>query len=365
MDVVPVEEETLDKWTFDPFSGKVQDGFIWGRGLLDDKGSLVAMMEAAESLITEKFVPERDIYLVFGHDEEIGGRNGAAKIASLLLAKGVKPEFVLDEGGVISKGIMPGVQQPLALVGISEKGYASVELTSAMAGGHSSMPQQETPILLVSRAVSKLVENQFPAEFSPPLQSFMEYVGPEMPLARKAIFANRWLFKPMILGIYEQSNSGNALVRTTTAPTIFRSGVKDNVLPNLATATVNFRILPGTTSGEVLEHVKEVIADERITVRLARAPNEPSPVSGVETPGFKALTKTIRETFPETIVSPYLVIGATDGRYFAKITSDIYRFAPFTLTPEDLERVHGINERISIRDYHASINFYLNLIRNL
>jgi carboxypeptidase PM20D1 len=250
-------------------------------------------------------------------------------------------------------------------VGIAEKGYATIELHLEMEGGHSSMPQKETPIAVLSRALNRLVDNPFKPTITPPVQGFIDYVGPEMPFLQRMVFANTWLFEPVIINIYQKSNSGNALVSTTTAPTIFKSGVKDNILPTEAKAKINFRVLPGITSKDVLEHVKKVIEDERVQVNLVGHTNEPSPVSGTSTVGFDAINRSIRETFPETIVSPYLVLAATDSRYFSKITSNIYRFAPFSLTSEDLSRIHGINERISIEDYNKSIAFYQRLIKNM
>jgi carboxypeptidase PM20D1 len=365
MDVVPVEEESLKKWEVDPFSGAIMDGFVWGRGTLDDKINVIAIMEAIESLMKEGYAPERGLYIAFGHDEEISGKEGAAKIVQLLKSRNIDPEFVLDEGGILSKGLVPGIKSPVALVGVAEKGYTTVVLHIELEGGHSSMPQKETPITVLSKAVNKIVDNPFKATITPPVKGFIEYIGPEMPFLEKMIFANSWLFEPLIINIYQKTNSGNALVRTTTAPTIFKSGLKDNILPTEANASVNFRVLPGTTSKDVLEHVRKVIADDRIKISVGGFANEPSPVSGTNTIGFNAINKSIRETFPGTLVSPYLVLGATDSRYFAELTENIYRFAPFSVTSEDLNRIHGINERISIDDYHNSISFYQRLIKNM
>ena len=365
LDVVPVEEEALGKWTVPPFAGAVQEGYIWGRGTLDDKVCVLAILEAVERLLQEGYVPERGVYLAFGHDEEVGGR-GAAAMAALLQARGVEAEFVLDEGSVVTLGIVPGIEQPVALVGTAEKGFLSLELLVEVEGGHSSMPPKETAIGILARAMARVSETPFPATVSPPVQGFLEHVGPEMPLPERVVFANAWLFEPIILRIYQGSASGSALVRTTTAPTILRSGVQFNVLPTEARGTVNFRILPGTTTADVVQEVKRKIDDDRVLVQPANSfAAEPSPVSPDSSASFALLTRTIREVFPGTIVTPTLVLTATDARQYTALSPNVYRFAPFTLGPDDLSRLHGIDERISVEDYKKSIHFYYQLLRNL
>ncbi|MEJ0054540.1 MAG: M20/M25/M40 family metallo-hydrolase [Bacteroidota bacterium] len=264
-DVVPIEEATRKMWSVEPFAGEVKDGFIWGRGTADDKINLISIMEGAEKLLTEGFQPERTIYLAFGHDEELGGE-GAQSTAALLKSRNITADLVLDEGGIVTKDKIPGMTKPVALIGTSEKGYLSLELTAQKNGGHSSMPESETSIDILAKALVHLRERPFKPTFSESTQGFMEHIGPEMPFLQKIIFANRWLFEGVIVGIYEKTGSGNAVVRTTIAPTIIQAGVKDNVIPTIAKATVNFRLLPGDSSAEVIKRVKQTIDDERVTV---------------------------------------------------------------------------------------------------
>lgn len=363
-DVVPVEAAAEKEWTEKPYSGLVKNGYIWGRGTMDDKLSVQGILESVELLLNENYVPDRTVYMAFGFDEEIGGEKGAKAIAALLKSRNVKAEMVLDEGHIIGRGLVPGIDKDVAMIGTSEKGFLSVELSVDMEGGHSSMPAKETSIEVLSRAVVKLRDNQPGKRFSEPIEDFFKYVAPEMPFTQRMVISNRWLFKGVLLNMYSKSNSGNALVRTTTAPTIFNSGIKDNVLPSRATAVFNFRILPGETTQGVLDHLKETIADDRVKIRTLPFFSEPSPVSPVNNAPFNAIEKTIRQTFPAAIVAPNLVIGATDSRYYTAVSGNVYRFLPLITDSKDLERFHGIDERIKVEDYKDVIRFYYQLLKN-
>src|SRR6266566_6416457 len=257
-DVVPVEPGTEGRWTEPPFAGRISAGFVWGRGALDDKGNLVAILDAVETLLQQGFQPRRTVYLAFGADEEVGGA-GARQIAALLGSRNVQPEFLMDEGGAIAQGVVPGARTPLALVGIAEKGYMSVELTVHVPGGHSSMPPPETAVGMLSAAIDRLQRQQLRAAIRGPTAQMLDYLGPELPFFGRLALANRWLFGGLIARRLAATPQGNAMLRTTTAPTIFQGGVKDNVLPSTARAVVNFRILPGDSSATVLRHVRRAI----------------------------------------------------------------------------------------------------------
>jgi carboxypeptidase PM20D1 len=364
-DVVPVEPETLAKWEQPPFEGRIAGGYIWGRGALDDKASLLASMEAVEMLLGQGFQPERTIYLAFGHDEEVGGGAGATRIAELLRSNNVELEYVLDEGLAITEGILPDIVKPVALIGVAEKGSVSLELTVEVAGGHSSAPPPHTAIGILSMAINRLEEHQMPASIEGVPRQMLEYVGPEMPFARKLVMANLWLFKPLVERKLSRVPSTNAGIRTTTAATIIEGGLKENVWPSRARAVVNFRILPGDSIERVMSHVGETINDSRIKVnRFGPFASEPSPASSVNAMGYQIIEKTIRQLFPEVLVAPALVIGGTDSRHYVKSTNNIYRFTALRIGPDDLRRVHGINERVSVADYAGCVKFYYHLIKN-
>jgi len=364
-DVVPADESSLDRWAYGPFSGKIANDTIYGRGTLDDKGSLIAIMESVEWLLANHFNPKRTIYLAFGHDEEIGGNNGAKEIAKYLELNNINAETILDEGMIISRGLVPGLSKDAALIGIAEKGFVSIELFLEQDPGHSSYPAKESAIDIMSNAISKLHKNQRPAFFSPPVLEFIEYIGPELRFPEKMVFANAWLFNPVIISIYEGSAQGNASVRTTTAPTIFQSGIKENVMPSEARAVINYRIITGETMETIFQHVESVINDERIKVKILEGfGNDPSPISSTNSYGYKSIEKTFKEVFPEVVTSPSLMVGGSDSKHYHDISKDIYRIIPVTVSTNTISSIHGINERISIEDHENAIRYYIQLIKN-
>ncbi len=358
-DVVPIEEATKTMWSVEPFEGVVKDNFIWGRGTADDKVNLISIMEAAEKLLAENFQPVRTIYFAFGHDEELGG-TGARAIVALLKSRNVRADMVLDEGGFVTNERVPGMTKPVALIGTSEKGYLSLELTAEKNGGHSSMPEAETSIDILSKALVRLRENPFPASFSESTKGFLEHIGPEMPFLKKIVFANRWLFESVIVGIYEETGSGNAFVRTTTAPTILTAGVKDNVIPTIAKATVNFRLLPGDSSDKVMARVKEIINDDRVTVApFNNFKGEPTGVTSESSFAYKKTDLTAKRIFANTITTPFLMIGGTDSRHFSEVSDGIIKFSPII----DPIGFHGIDERVSLQSYQYCLAFFEELMR--
>lgn len=365
MDVVPVEPGTEKQWTHAPFSGDIAEGFIWGRGTLDDKGNLVALLESIETLLSQGFVPNRTIYLAFGHDEEIGGDEGAAKVAALLKSRGVKAEFSLDEGGVITQGVIAGVTKPVASVMVAEKGYVSYRLTVHAKGGHSSMPSSDTAIGTLSRAVARVQTRRMPGRLTPPVNEMLDRLAPEMPLPNRVVMANRWLLQRLLVRMMSNTPVSNALIRTTTAPTILRAGVKDNVLPTEAYAVINFRLLPGDTIADVKKHLHEAIADDRVEITQdGQMASEASPVSDSHGPSFAVIEKTVNQVFPQAVVSTGIVTGATDNRHYAGVYENRYNFSPSLYHPEDISRVHGANERIGEQAYADMIRFYAQLIQN-
>jgi len=364
LDVVPVETGTEHQWTQPPFSGAIADGFIWGRGSLDDKGSVMAILEAVDYLLGAGFAPARTVYLAFGHDEESSGREGAGTMAARLRERGVEAEFVLDEGGSILEGVVPGIAVPVASVCMGEKGYASVELVANGAGGHSSMPPAQTPIGELAAAIEKLEHNQMPARIGAAMSESFAFMGPELPLRQRLVFANLWLFGPLVERQMALRPQTNAAIRTTTAPTIVQGGVKENVLPASARAVVNFRVLPGDTVAAVLEHVRQTVDDPSIEVRVLGEASDPSPLSDPGAAPFGRVARAIRAAFPGTLVTPFVSLGATDARYYTTISPNVYRFSPMRMRQDDLPRVHGVNERIALDNYVGMIRFYVELLKD-
>ncbi|MCS5490622.1 M20 family peptidase [Algoriphagus limi] len=354
-DVVPVDEPTLEQWEAGPFEGKITDTHIIGRGTMDDKSTLIAVMEAIEKLLEENYQPARTIYIASGHDEEVGGPKGAAKIAEYLKSQGVQAAMTIDEGGYIAEGMVPGVEAPVAMINLGEKGFASFRLIVRTNGGHSSAPPKENTIGILAKAIVDLENNQLPYKLIPPIDSQLEYLGPELPFLTRVAFANPWLFKKQLL---EGLNA-----HTTTAPTIIEGGVKNNVIPTVAEATINFRILPGESIETVQAHIESIVSN-KVQVEPVGFLTNPPAVSSADSESYKILEKTIRSMFPETVVVPGLLGGATDSRYFIDISEDVYRFYPVRLDPKSMERFHGIDEKISKENYKEIIQFSYQLIKN-
>lgn len=364
MDVVPVEPGTESKWAHGAFSGDIADGFIWGRGTLDDKVSVLAVLEGVEMLLARGFQPERTVMLAFGHDEEVGGNQGAAAIARLLESRGVRPELVMDEGGIIADGMVPGVTAPVALISTAEKGFVTVELTARSKGGHSSMPPAHTTIGMVAAAVQKLEENQMPARIEGATRHSFEFLAPELPLTLRTVMGNLWFFGPILKGQLESEPASNSRLRTTTAATIIRGGVKENVLPSEAKAWVNFRILPGDSIESVLRHVKKTVGPEIEVAVSGPIQNEPSPETPADGSGFRLLQTTISQVFPGMLAAPNLLSGGTDTKHYQKLTSNVFRFIPVKIQIDDLERVHGTNERVGVATYAGAVRFYAQFVKN-
>lgn len=363
-DVVPVAPGTEENWQQPPFDGVVKDGFIWGRGSWDDKGSLVAQMEAVETLLASGYQPRATIYLGFGADEEVGGRRGAVAIARLLKSRGVQLAYLLDEGMLVTQGIMSGVSRPVALIGVAEKGYASVNLAVTTAPGHSSMPPQKTAIGMMSTALTELERKQMPAQLSGVARDMFDTIAPEMQGMNRVALSNLWLFAPLLKQQLAQSAGTNAMLRTTTALTVVHAGNKDNVLPGRADAVVNFRIRPGDTVGGVMDHVKQTVNNDAVHAALDVGSSEPSRVSPIASDQYALINRTIREVFSDAVVAPGIVIGATDSRHYQDVSEHVYRFSPVRAGPDDLPRFHGTNERIGVDNYLEAVRFYVQLARN-
>lgn len=354
MDVVPAPDAG---WTHRPFAGVVDAHFVWGRGAIDDKLALVSILEAVELLLARGFEPQRTVYLAFGHDEETGG-TGAAAIAELLRSRGVALDMVLDEGLPITVGIVPGIEPEVALIAVAEKGYATVQLSAETVGGHSSAPPPQTAIGIVAAAVAAIESHPFPARRSGVAREMFRWLAPEGPFALRLVFANDWLLWPAIGHLLSRSSDTDALIRTSTAVTLMEGGEKENVLPRSARALVNFRILPGETPEDVLAHVRDVVADPRVNVELAGpawGSGEPSPI---DSPQFERVHRAVRRAYPDAVVAPGLMLGATDARAYAGLTRNVFRFTPAPVTAEDVPRIHGRDERVALETLARSVRFY-------
>ena len=363
-DVVPVEAGTETLWKHPPFAGDTADGLLWGRGSADDKISVIGVLEGVDLLLGQHFSPTRTVLLAFGHDEEVSGNRGAGEIAKLLKARYGTVAFLVDEGGFLTQGIVPGVQRPLAMVGVAEKSSLSVELSVMGAGGHSSIPPNHSALGILARALTRLEDHQMPARLTPATRAFFTNVAAEGSFGMKFAFANIGMLEPVVVRALLGNPQTASTVRTTTAVTMASGSPKENVLPIRATAVVNFRILPGDSVKGVLDHITDSVADSAIKVRVLGTPREPSPVSSFTSPEFRTLEKTIGQLYPKALPTPYLLTAATDTRHYEALTNNIYRFAPATVTSELLAGAHGTNERMGLADFAHGVKFWAQLIKN-
>ena len=378
-DVVPVSQP--ERWRHPPFSGAIAESSVWGRGALDDKSSLVAIMEAAESLVAAGHVPERSVIFVFGHDEESGGAGartaghtrargvifvfghdeesggaGARAAAELLASRKIKAEFVLDEGG-LSLRDAPVTNQPMTLIGVAEKGYLTLQLEVKAAGGHSNAPGAQTAIDTLARAIVAIRTDSFAPSYAGVTRDMLEAMAPHAPLVTRMAIANSWLFEPLLLRELSATPQGAATLQTTIAPTMLQGSPKQNVLPTIATATINLRIMPGESINSVIAHVRASIGDLPVTVSSVGTRSEPSPIASTQCGGYQLIAGLASKMFDGPVV-PLLMIGMTDSRHMSVLSDDIYRFTPLQLGAADVALVHGIDERISIENLGRMLAFY-------
>ena len=360
-DVVPVTPGTEGDWKYPPFAGTIAENSVWGRGTVDDKGSLIGLFEAAEALAKQGFKPKRDVYLISGHDEEVGG-TGAQAAAALLQSKGVRALFTLDEGAVLLRDA-PVIGGPAILIGIAEKGYATLKITANAPGGHSSMPPEETGVATLARAVLAITEKPFPIEIRGPGASMIGVFAAHKGGTTKAAVANQWLLGPLVKRQLAASPASAAAFHTTIAPTMLEGSPKENVLPQSATALINYRIAPWNRSADIMARAKSAVGDAKVELSWVKPPREPSRVSSTNSQGWKYIAAAARAGAPaEAVLAPYLVVGGTDGRNMESVSDDVYRFMPMSLSTEETAMIHGTNEHMTFDSFGRMITFYARLI---
>lgn len=358
-DVVPVAAGTEQDWTQPPFSGAVADGAVWGRGSVDDKGSLIGIFEALEALARNGFKPRRTVIVLSGQDEEASG-TGAAAAATALKARGVEAEMVLDEG-LVTVADFPLLKGPVALIGIAEKGYATLKVTARTAGGHSSMPPPETGVAILARALLAITDHPDPLSMNGPGAEMIRTLAPHAALPTRVAVANEWLLGPLLLREVGKTAAGAALLHTTMAPTMLSGSPKENVLPQEASAVINYRIVPGQAPDDVMARARNAVGDIKVDLQWLGEPRAPSEVSSTQSRSWKVLAALAADG-GKTPVAPGLVLGATDSRNLAPVARDIYRYQPLVLSLEQLEMIHGTNEHMTLENLRRMIEFYARLI---
>ena len=366
-DVVPVSKGTEQDWEHEPFSGDIDDEFIWGRGAMDMKNHLICVMEAVETLLEEGYQPTRDVYLCFGHDEEIvaSENSGAGEIARLLKERGVRLDCVIDEGGAILpvnvKGVIDGF---IAGIGIAEKGYADFEITVETKGGHSSQPPKHSGLGKLADVIKDLENNQFKAEMLPFVKDLFDSVGRRVCYPAKLITCNLKLLNPVIKEVMKLIPPAASLIRTTTGVTMAQGSPAANVLPQRSSIVVNFRGMPGCSTKDIEEHIRKVVKNKDIQIKCLKS-KEPSAISPTDSRAFKAIESITVSDYPEAIVAPYLVMGGTDAYHYELVCENIYRYSPFIADTKLLLCTHGTNERLPKNTVGEAVVFFKRYIKKL
>ena len=358
-DVVPVNEEM---WEKPAFEGVLEDGIIWGRGALDTKSTLNGALSAADHLIGQGFVPQNDIYFAFSGNEEINGR-GAVNIVDYFEENNIKLSFVLDEGGAVVQNVFPGVKQPCGLIGIAEKGMMDVEYKVKSNGGHASAPKPRTPIDILAHACCNMVHYPFKAHLTRPVAEMFDTLGRHSNFLYRMIFANLWLFSPVLDSICKKSGGElNAMMRTTVAFTQMNGSNASNVIPPEATLVSNIRLNPYDTTDTALQYIKSTVNDKDVEVTMLHGIN-PSRISKTDCPEWDKVAAAVASTWKGCIVSPYLMVQCSDSRHYGRISDKVYRFSAMDLTSEERATIHGNNERVRVETVLRTVEFYIRLMR--
>ena len=359
IDVVPIEKATENQWTVPPFGGILKNDLIYGRGVADDKSSVISLLESVEKLLSQNFKPACTIYLSFGHDEETIGHS-ARDIAGWFIKNNIHPEVVVDEGGEITEENFTELKRPIALIAVAEKGFMSFELSVKVEGGHSSTPANETAIDIITKGLFNLRKKPMPYVMSPIVKEMLQRIGPGLPFMQRMAIANSWLFESSLVHELEKDKNSNALLRTTIVPTILQSGVKDNVIPGLAMATVNSRILPGQTTDEVEAFIKKQMDDSRIQIKRLNDPIHDGKSASYESVAYKKVETVTYKIMKDVIPVPFLSVGATDSKFFQGIADGVIKYLPSI----DLKGYHGIDERMHVSDLKRMVFFYELMIKD-
>jgi carboxypeptidase PM20D1 len=356
-DVVPAD--AAEGWTHPPFEGVIAEGAVWGRGAVDDKGSLIGLFEAVESLAAAGFKPRRTVILISGHDEEVGG-TGAQAANALMKSRNLSAQFVLDEGLLVVAD-NPLTGGPAALIGVAEKGYGTLIVTARAEGGHSSSPPPETSVGVLARAVTAISEDPFPMRLQGPGADMLAVLGADAGLPLRVALANTWATEPLIVRQMAATPAGAALLHTTIAPTMLEGADKENILPREARAWINYRIAPGDTSDEVMAKARAAVGDLPVELAWSRPPQEASKVSSTDSESWKTIAALAADVTGAP-VAPGLVVAGTDSRFMAEVAQDTYRFQPITLSLAETAMIHGVDERMTLTNLERMIAFYARLI---
>lgn len=362
IDVVPPGPQ--EDWTHPPFELTEVDGMLYGRGTLDCKGSLVAICAAVEALIEKGVQPRRDVWLSFGSNEEVSG-DAAPRAVDALRERGVEPWFVLDEGGAVVTEAIPGLREPVALIGVTEKGLLDIDLVATGQGGHASMPPRNGATARLARAITRLEDHPAPQSLPQPARDMLARIAPRLTNPLRLALTQALKVEPLLLSILARMGPETAaMTRTTTAVTRLTGSPARNVLATSTTASVNMRVQVGETVERAIERIRQTIKDDSVEVRLIHG-YEPSPIAPSDDDAFALIEATCGRVLPDALAAPYVVMAATDARHFQRVWMRCYRFNPFRMTSAQRDSIHNIDERLTRESFIEAIHWYTDLLEHL
>jgi carboxypeptidase PM20D1 len=366
-DVVPAEKE---KWSVDPFGAQVKDNFVYGRGSIDMKSTLISMLEAAENLCAQGWKPKQDIWFAFGGDEERGGTLGAMKTAQWFKERNQTFNWIMDEGTPIMENIINGTDSTFAFVSIVEKGNLSLCLTVEQQPGHASRPPKIQAAAVLGRALCRIAKKPFPYRLTRAVETFYSSIAPLMPKVQGFVMRHARIlsvfFRPLFFKLVSVSPTAESFLRTTVAMTMLEGSAADNVMPSQVKAVINIRLLCPWTIKSATAYIKKIIKDERVQLSLYEPGADPVFTEyGFGENGWQQIKDAVAEVWSGVVPLPFVMVAITDSRYYKELTKNIFRFSPKKLNFDELNRVHGHDERISLENLHNELKFYLNLMRSL
>ena len=362
LDVVPVESATVADWTYPPYAGQLAAGQVWGRGAIDNKSSIVSIMHAIRHLIALDFQPRRTVYIGVSHDEEVGGAMGARGISNVLRDAGTELEFTLNEGLAVTDGLIKGVESPVAMIGLAERGYFSVRLTARATGGHSSIGGEDNAINRVAEALHRLAQQPMDAVLTAPTLDMLTTLAPSMGTLGRFVLSRPDLFGALIKRQLLGSVETRSLVQTSITPTMLNAGVKENVVARVATAVVNVRPIPGNSVEACIEHIQRVTEGLGISATIIAEATGASPVSRSDVAAYRAVESAIGAIFPDALIAPGLAVAATESRFYSDLTQANFRFMPYRLDKSNVRSIHGVDERMDIDNLHEMVKFFVTLL---
>ncbi len=358
-DVVPVVEKLWDK---PPFEGIIENDVLWGRGSIDTKLTFNGALSAADHLISQGYVPENDIYLAFSGGEEINGP-GAPSIVDWFESQKITPALVVDEGGAVVEGVFPGVKEACGMIGIAEKGMINLQYKVKSPGGHASAPRPNSPIPQLAKATMAIENNPFPYHITKPVAEMYDTLGRRSNFVYRMIFANLWLFSGLLDSICRKSGGQlNALMRTTVAFTQQQGSSAENVIPPEATMVTNIRLNPEDSVASAKEYIEKTINNPNVELTTLYSA-EPSVVSETYCEAWDKVATAVASTWKGCIVSPYIMVQCSDSRHYGRISNHVYRFSAADMTQEEMNSIHGNNEKIRTSVIKKAVEFYIRLIK--